>query len=310
MSEKVERLVNLTVALLETRRPVTFAELRDRTGYYGQADAESARRMFERDKDELRSLGVPIETRERGILDAELGYTIDRAAYELPDIDLSPDEVAALALALRVAGGRGERLAAGKVAALAPDPSDLAVELPARFDVGVDPVDRVADAIVERRAVTFRYRRADGDASDRTVDPYAVAGRRGSWYVVGRDHDRDDLRAFRLDRVEGRIAPTGEPGAFEPPEDLDLDAHLRGPGGEVDATVAVHPEVAWDAALRGGAPTGEVHDGWAVHRFAGTNPWALATWATGQGDRVEVLSPPEVRDDVVARLRRLAGVSA
>ena len=308
MSEKVERLVNLTVALLETARPLTFAELRDKTGYYDQADPESARRMFERDKDELRSLGVPIQTRERSVLDAELGYTIDRAEYELPDVDLTADEVAALALALRMAGGRGERLAAGKLAALAPDPSTLDLPVPARVDVAVDPVDKVADAIVQRQAVTFRYRRVDGETSDRTVDPYAVAGRRGSWYVVGRDHDRDDLRAFRLDRVVGRIRTSGDAGAFEPPDDLDVEPHLRGPGGEVDATVAVHPDVAWDAALRGGEATGEVHAGWPVHRFAATNPWAVATWATGHADRVEVLAPAELRDDVVARLRRLVEV--
>lgn len=308
MSEKVERLVNLTVALLETRRPISFAELRDRTGYYQQADAESARRMFERDKDELRALGVPIETRERGGLDTELGYTVDRAAYELPDIDLDAEEVAALALALRVAGGRGERLAAGKLAALAPDPAELDLPVAARIEVEPGPVDRVADAIIDHRVITFRYRRADGSVSDRTVDPYAVAGRRGSWYVVGRDHDRDALRAFRLDRVEGRIRAVGEAQAFTPPDDLDIEPHLHGPGGEVDATVAVHPELVWEAALRGGEPTGEVVDGWAVHRFSRTEPWSVVTWATAHAGQVEVLAPGDLRDEVVARLERLAGV--
>jgi proteasome accessory factor B len=309
VSEKVERLVNLTVALLETRRPVTFAELRARTGYYQQDDAESARRMFERDKDELRALGVPVETRERGALDPDLGYTIDRSAYELPDIELTAEEVAALAIALRVAGGRGERLAAGKLAALAPDPADLDLPVAARIEVEPGPVDRVADAIIERRVITFRYRRADGTLGERTVDPYAVAGRRGSWYVVGRDHDRDALRAFRLDRVEGRIRAVGEPQAFTAPEDLDIEPHLHGPGGEVDATVAVHPGLVWEAALRGGEPTGEVVDGWAVHRFSRTEPWSVVTWATAHPGRVELLAPRELRDEVVARLERLAEVA-
>lgn len=306
MSEKVERLVNLTVALLETRRPMTFRELRERTGYYDQNDPESARRMFERDKGVLRDLGVPIETRPVDPLGDEAGYWIDRRRYELPDVDLTPDEMTAVALALRAVGDTASRLALTKVAARAPDPADASTPaaLP-RIDLDVDPVDPVAAAVVERQAVAFTYRTASGERSQRTVEPYAVVSRRGAWYLVGRDQGKDAVRAFRLDRLEGDPEPVGPIGAFERPEELDVEAHVSGPAEDVEARIAVAPELAWEAELRGGEPTDEEHEGLSTYRFPRANPWRTRAWALGNADRVVVLEPPGLRDEVVAALRRL-----
>lgn len=312
MSEKVERLVNLTVALLETRRPVTFQELRRRTGYYDQDDPESARRMFERDKDALRGLGVPIETRALDALGEEQGYWIDRRRYELPDVDLTADEMTALALALRAVGDAGAQLALTKVAARAPDPAAATApaDLP-QVDLDVDPVEPVAAAVLERQAVTFAYRNAAGERSERTVEPYAVATRRGAWYLVGRDRERDGTRAFRLDRMDSGVTPVGPPDAFERPDALDLDAHLRGPTEDVEARIAVAPQLAWEAVLRGGEPTGEPDvGGLVVHRFPHADPWRTRTWVVGHADAVLVLDPPELRAEVIAGLEAVAGGKA
>lgn len=307
MSEKVERLVNLTVALLESRRPLTFRDLRERTAYYTQDDAESARRMFERDKDALRRLGVPVETRTLDALGEEQGYWVDRRRYELPDVDLTPEEVTALALALRAVGDTAARLALTKVAARAPDPApgDAPSHLP-QVDLDVDPVDPVAAAVVERQALAFRYRTASGDLADREVEPYAVASRRGSWYLVGRDRDRDAVRAFRLDRVESVVSPVGPTQAFERPDAIDIDAHVRGPSEDVEARIAVAGELTWEAELRGGVATGEAIDGLAVFRFPRANPWRTRAWVIGHGDAALVLDPPELRAEVVAGLRAVA----
>lgn len=308
MSAKVERLVNLTVALLEARRPLSFQELRRRTGYYGQSDAESARRMFERDKDALRGLGVPVETRPIDALGDELGYWVDRNRYELPDVDLTPGEVTALALALRAVGDAPARLALTKLAARAPDPlvDTAPPDLP-HIDLDVDPVDAVAAAVLERQAVTFGYRSAAGEQSQRTVEPYAVASRRGAWYLVGRDRDRDAIRAFRLDRVVSGVEPVGPVGAFERPSGLDVDEHVSGPDEDVEARVAVAPELVWEAELRGGIPTGEEVDGLSVYRFPRANPWRTRTWVVGHGPDALVLEPPELRTEVIAALRAVAG---
>lgn len=307
MNDKVERLVNLTVALLETRRPVTFRELRDRTGYYGQDDRESARRMFERDKEALRSLGVPVEMRTLDALGDEQGYWIDRRRYELPDVDLTPDEATALALAMRAVGDAGSRLALTKVAARAPDPAGDAPPAPLpKVALDVDPVDPVAAAVVERQVVTFAYRTGSGQLAERTVEPYAVVSRRGAWYLVGRDRDRDAIRAFRLDRVESAVTTVGEAGAFVRPADLDVDAHVHGPAEDVEARIAVAPELAWEAELRGGEATDERVDDLVVYRFPRANPWRTRAWIVGHGDAAVVLEPAELRAQVVEGLRAVA----
>lgn len=312
MTAKVERLVNLTVALLETRRPLTYRELRQRTREYQQHDPESARRQFERDKDDLRSLGVPIETTDVAF-EEEQGYRIDRARYELPDIDLDAEEVAALALAVKLAGEDGSRLALAKLAARAPDPTELDASGAPGVDVSVDPIgDRLADALVRHTALRFAYRTASGETATRTVDPYAVVQRRGAWYLVARDHDRDAQRAFRLDRIEGRLTPVGPPGAFTPPEDLDLAAAVAGPEAErVEVVLAVAPAARWAVEARGGIATGEVTaDGWDVLRVPGVDRLRDRSWLLGLGDEVEVLLPEELRADVAATLLTIAAAHA
>lgn len=303
---KVERLVNLTVALLEARRPLSFAELRQRTGFYAQDDPESARRMFERDKDELRRLGVPIEVRDL-LFGDEVGYVVSRVEYEVPDVDLTAEEVAALAVALQLTGTEGTRLALAKLAARAPDPLKAGDAPPVRVAVAPDPVDAVADAVVSRTALRFTYRTAAGDVRERTVDPYGVVQRRGSWYLVGRDHDRDAVRAFRLDRIETRPQTVGSPGAFDHPDDLDVAAAVTGPETEtVDVEVAVTDEARWAVELRGGTDTGRRHGELPVLEVPGVDPVRDRSWLLGLGPQVEVLSPASLRDEVVAALRRVA----
>jgi proteasome accessory factor B len=304
VSAKVERLVNLTIALLETRKPLTFAELRDRTGYYGQADPESARRMFERDKDDLRRLGVPIETRAIP-LGVEDGYLVDRRAYELPDVDLTSEEVAALALAVRLTGERGS-LELAKLAARAPDPADLTTDPGTRVAVAPPAVEAIADAVVARAPIRFAYRPVHGDVATRDVDPYAVVQRRGAWYLVGRDHGRDALRAFRLDRFEGPTRVTGPGGGFQAPSDLDLAAVVAGPdAGEVVVDLAVAPTARWAVETRGAMATGEFAGERAVLRLR-LDAVRDLPWLLGLCTEVAVLRPPALRDRVVAALTQLA----
>lgn len=314
MAPKVERLVNLTIALLEARRPMTFAEIRRRTGFYAQHDAESARRMFERDKDDLRRLGVPIEIRDLTFED-EPGYVVARADYELPDIDLDPDEVAALAVAVKLTGGEGTRLTLTKLAARAPDPDDGQPRPPVSIAVHADIVDPIAEAVVRRRTITFDYRTADGAIAERTVDPYAVVQRRGSWYLVGRDHDRHAMRTFRLDRVVGDPDTLGSAGAFSPPDDLDLAHAVAGPSTEtVTAHLAVTGAARWSVETRGGtvteSPSADLGlDGdWLPARVDDIDPHRDIAWLLGLAPDVVVLEPGELREAFLDALARVADV--
>lgn len=298
MTQKTERLVNLTVAFLEARRPMTFADLKRRTGFYGQSDTESARRMFERDKDDLRRLGVPVEVVDVAFGE-ELGYRVDRRAYELPDVDLTAEEVAALALAVHLTGGERDRLALTKLVARAPDPTPLRDQPAVRVEIAADPVDAVADAVVTRTALAFAYRAADGAVSQRTVDPYAIVQRRGSWYLVARDHARRAIRAFRLDRMRGRPTTTGPTHAFEPPGDLDLASAVSGPEvATIDVELAVDSTTRWEVESRGGVQTGTSHEGRAVLRVPGIDASRDRPWLLGLWPGAKVLAPDDVARSV------------
>lgn len=300
----VERLVNLTVALLETRRPLTFDELRRRTGYYPQPDPASARRMFERDKDTLRALGIPIETRQDFGMD-DPGYLIDRARYELRDVDLDAEEVAALALAVDMLGTDAGALPLAKVAARAPDPAPLAAP-PARIGLPVTDIDAFAPAIVDRRTVRFTYRTADGRTGERTVDPYGVVRRRRAWYLVGRDHDRDGPRGFRADRMLGEVEMVGPPGAFEVPEGLDLGTVVSGPDVvPVDVTMDVRTAGVWEVAARGGTDTGEATEEGRRMRLTDVDPVRDRAWLLGVAPDAAVLEPEDLRVSLRGALARV-----
>lgn len=306
MVEKVERLINLTVALLETRRPLTLAEIRARIAGYDHDEPESARRMFERDKDELRDLAIPIETVRVGLGEGEWGYTIERSAYELPPVELEAEEVAALAVALEVAGDDRARLGLRKIGALAPDPRQREVP-PAAVETELGDLPGVASAIIERRSLTFAYRDARGRSTRRTVDPYGLGQRGGSWYLVAWDHDRADLRVFRLDRISDDPEPGAEPDAYEIPGDLDVGAAIRGPEAEgVELRVAVAPEAAWRLAPDGDRVETR-DDGWVEVSVAGADVDRVLPRVLALGSRAEVLSPADARRAAEERLRALAG---
>ena len=305
----VERLVNLTVALLETRRPLTFDELRRRTGYYPQPDAASARRMFERDKDTLRALGIPIETRQDFGMD-DPGYLIDRARYELRDVDLDAEEVAALALAVDMLGADVGALPLAKVAARAPDPAPLDAP-PARVGLPVTDIDMFAPAIVDRRTVRFTYRTADGRTGERTVDPYGVVRRRRAWYLVGRDHERDATRGFRADRMLGDVEEVGPPAAFDVPEGLDLGAVVSGPDVvPVDVTLDVRPAGTWEVAARGGLDVEESVDGGRRMRLDDVDPVRDRAWLLGVAPDATVLEPEDLRATLRGALERVVEAHA
>jgi len=299
----VERLVNLTVALLETRRPLTFDELRRRTGYYPQSDPASARRMFERDKETLRSLGVPVETRQDfGMEDP--GYLIDRRAYELRGVDLDAEEVAALALAVEILGATEGALPLAKVAARAPDAAPL--ERPAtRVGIPVTDVDTFAPAIIERRIVRFDYRTADGRVGVRTIEPYGIVRRRRAWYLVGRDRDRGEQRGFRTDRIQGRFEILEPPGAFEVEDELDLGAVVSGPDVEpVTVVFEARAEGRWPLEVRGGRDEGPAlgedatdEDAGSVRRIRveGVDPLRDRAWLLGIAPDATVREPDDLR---------------
>lgn len=315
---RTERLVNLVICLLATRRFLTAAQIAATVAGY-EHDPEDPRaheafqRKLERDKAELRALGVPLETGTDSIVDTEPGYRITRRAYALPDIRLAPDEAAVVGLAARLWQHAGLAAAASsglsklRAAGVDVDPhATLGVEPVVAVDPAFAPL---AAAARERRVVRFDYRVPERDsASTRRLQPWGVVCWRTRWYVVGHDLDRDDTRCFRLSRLVGPVTVTGPAGAFTPPADVDLISHVAHSSGPVErhgrAQVLVRPGYAdgvrrWAERVDAG-PDGDV----AVLAYHCAEE--LAHWLVGYGADVRVLDPPEIRDVVITRLKEIA----
>jgi proteasome accessory factor B len=225
-SEKTERLLNLILALKSARRPVSKQRLRESLDDYRRAPSDEAfDRMFERDKDDLREMGIPIRTAVIDVLfDDEVGYRIDSSEATLPEISFEPDEMVALALAARAwsnASISGSAAAALRKLRLA------GVEIDEAIPAGVEPRIRTREpafgsvhaAVLARQPITFEYRRADGATGTRHVQPWALKNWQGRWYLTAYDLDRAEERAFRLGRFVGPARKKGKAGTYEVPAD-------------------------------------------------------------------------------------------
>ncbi|MFD6447802.1 helix-turn-helix transcriptional regulator [Promicromonospora sp. NPDC060204] len=252
---------------MNTNAAMTKQQVRTAVAGYSDAPSDEAfERMFERDKDMLRALGIPVVTVGTGGHTDELGYRIDQDAYALPSIDLTPAELGVLSLAAQFWQDKTlqtdiTRAMVKLRAAGAGDPSAdaLAGLAPSVRAVG-DAYGPLMEAIEARRVVTFSYRAAyNGAVLVRHVEPWRIAARDGGWYLMCFDRDRQAPRVFRMSRIESRVRVIGPANAYEVP-DFDTDAMLGGgPHGEMrQAVVAVRPERA--SALRARAkavPDGE-----------------------------------------------------
>lgn len=308
---KVERLVNLTALLLDTHRPLTLDQIAELVPGY-EASGESLRRMFERDKEELRALGVPVERAPIDAWGTEEGYFIDPKAYAMPELDLTPDERAALALAARAwsGGGAADAAAAAGLAKLDLDPGAGPGTVQANLDGSSPLLATLLEALTSRKRIVFAYQPPGREPAERRLDPYALIHRRGTWYVAGHDADREALRSFRLSRIRGPVRfakPTSRGPEYEVPRDFDPRALLP-TAGEPDAMplalVRADESAARLAELRGAKREGEPDaSGRVTLRLPVGDPSTFLMWAIGNG--VEVLEPPELRAEARDRLSRL-----
>jgi proteasome accessory factor B len=299
--QKLERLLNLIAVLLHTARPLTAAELRERVPGYPETDV-AFRRAFERDKDDLRELNVPLELLPVPGTDPPLdGYRISRDRYYLPDPGLEPDELAALQLAaasVRLDHTRGVDTlwALGGSSGLH---LGLDVELPA--DPALDPL---FDAVSRRAVVHFDYR-----GERRAVHPYRLGLQLGRWYLRGFDLEREALRVFRLDRIDGPVE-VGSARQFDIPESERGPLEILPDRWELGTEPAVEALVRIDAMQ---APLAAVqfdaddivatHEDEAIDvRIRVTNVDAFRTLVLGFLEHAEVLEPPHLRAEIVSWL--------
>ena len=297
--EKLERLTDLILVLLRTPRPLSLEEIvREVPGYPDAHDAY--RQAFERDKRLLREEGIFV-TKEAIDGPEQFGYRIDPAGYFLPDLALSPEEQAALNLAVAAvdltAAGGGDALRKLGVRELAETRPIASLGAP----IGLD---RLYQAIASKAEVRFTYL-----GEPRTVSPWRLRFAGGHWYLAGWSKERDAGRNFRVDRIEGKVS-MGSPGSASFPEGaavrLDLPDEPWTPAGEtLDAEalrVVISPVHAWRVAAEVGSDrVVERHENGAITVEIETSAWPLArSWILSFLEEAEVVSPKAARDDLVA----------
>jgi proteasome accessory factor BC len=317
-TDKLIRQLSLVAFLMAERRALTARDVKGNVEGYSEMSDEAFARRFYSDRAELLALGVPLDSQRDEFTGEEL-YTLRSERYFLPELDLSDDELAALQTCFYLLEGHFayaeplrlalQNLALGRPGLVEPrtptadrvevhDP-DYSPEMPGRLA-------KLEGAISKQRTLKFRYWAITTDKEhERTVDPYALLLDRGRWYVIGRDHDRDDIRTFRVSRVRGEIRlATRRERDFRLPEEFDVDVYRGRPDwqfGEAagEARIEVADDTAWWVERVYGK-VGRLEDGVFVTEYASLEP--LVRWILRQEGRAIPQSPPELRREVKAAL--------
>jgi proteasome accessory factor B len=327
-TSKVERLVNLVIALLSTRGYITAEKIRSSVAGYAESPSlEAFSRMFERDKNELRDLGIPLEVGRVSQLDPTEGYRINRDAYSLPAVELTADEAAAVAVATQlwespelITATQGALLKL-RAAGVDVDP-EAAVAIASPEGVpglrgSEDVLGILLSAIDSRQAVQFPHRPSRAEPyTMRTVEPWGVVTEKGRWYLVGHDRDRDATRTFRLSRIGDEVEAIGPAGVVTVPEGVDLRKIVAQTVAETPTGAQALVWVADGRATalrRAGRSTGARQlggrDGEVIELEISSSD-RLAREVAGYGVDAVVLEPQTLRDDVLTRLRAHAGAQA
>jgi len=308
-TNSAERMMNLVALLTESPMPLTFEDICNRMSGQYPDKAEARRTAFEREKRTLRKLGVPISMQVLAGNDAgKTAYSIDRSEYKLLDFDLTQDEMSALqqaAAVVQIGTSWGKRAVQWLGGEVNTGGSPAAAHVDAQ--VAVLPV--LWAAISSFASATFEYH-----ARSRTVNPYGLIARNGFWYLIAFDTSRDAQITYRVDRIVGDVT-VGQENSFERPADFDLETaykrdpkEFEGAEGEV-AVVRLDPRVA-PSVIRelGDNSIVQSHDGGFIDVSVPCgNRAAFRSWLYAMVDRAVVISPENLRQEIIADLQRMAG---
>ncbi|MCT2359990.1 WYL domain-containing protein [Brevibacterium casei] len=324
--QQTERLMNLLIALRAARGWVSRKTLMTAIDGYAGLDDVAFDRKFSRDKELLRHMGITIATRAEH--DAysdvgETGYRISTDDYAMGDVDLTPSEAAAVAVAARFWSdtelGASSAQALTKLRALGLELSD---DVPG-LGFGPGAASKLGNAnfatalhhINAREAIGFKYHKPGQSARKVRLEPYALLSRGDRVYLVGNDLDRGAERTFRLTRIEGKLAKLGgrEPGDYSIPADFVPQVSLN-----ASTEMAVVTEAVLDIAAHRADPLRRrsVRTDGEHHVVEYSDAQTLAAEIVGYGDAVRVVRPDELaravdrRREVIAKaLDRLGGRS-
>ncbi len=309
VSRKSERLVNLTIALLATKRWLTKSQIFSSVdGYEGEPDAKE--RMFERDKDDLRNLGITIEVGSFDpLFDDEVGYRIRPEKYQLENSSFTTREFSLISLATQA--WSGAVLDSTALSALVKLKS-LGIDSDLDSIPAIMPTARVSDsnfalivdAISQRQVILFNYLNMDLISENRVIEPYGAGTKHGYWYVAGLDLDKKQVRLFRLDRFDSKVLAQGKSGSFEMPRDFLMSELLASPEKLNSAIVKVRMGKAH--SLRSRAISISEDDDWSFLELAYSNEGELVSDVLWHGTDAVVIAPDTARASAIRALQEIA----
>ena len=307
MSRKIERLINLTIALLATTRYLTKSEIfRKVDGYEGSA--ETKERMFERDKDDLRTLGIVIEVGSYDpLFNDEAGYRIKSEHYQLDLGPVTPTDISLLSLAADAWQGAAfadaTQTALLKLNAMGvpADPINIPGFTP-KLSNSTKELEIITDAIAQSDFLHFSYLSNTLMTEKRTIVPIALSNRSGYWYVSGVDQDIQEVRTFRLDRIQGDMTSSKNKDPFEFPAGFELNEAEM---GAISTFALIDVRKGKGNSLRNLAISVVDLGEWDQIRVPLFNSYRLAAEILWHGDDVFVQEPAELRDLIVEQLKVL-----
>jgi proteasome accessory factor C len=318
-TDKLIRQLSLVAFLMAERRLLTARDVKSNVEGYSEMSDEAFARRFYSDRAELLALGVPLQSQRDEFTGEEL-YTLRSENYFLDKLELDDDELAALQTALYLLEGKFAyaeplRLALQNLALGRPGFDEPASETAIRVEV-LDPdyspempgrLGKLEGAISKQRTIKFPYYSISRNRqSERTVNPYGLLSDNGSWYVIGQDLDRKDIRTFRVSRIRGDIRfATRRERDFRIPADFDIDRYRGRPPWQIgdiegEARIELAGDTAWWVE-RAFGNAGQLEDGVFVTGYSSLPQ--LASWILRQDGRAIPLEPDELRREVAQALR-------
>ena len=308
MSRKIERLINLTIALLATKRYLTKSEIFNSVDGY-EGTAETKERMFERDKDDLRSLGIEIEVGSFDpLFNDEAGYKIKKEKYQFELGDISSTDVSLLSLAAEAwqAASFGDvaqkALLKLRSIGIASDEISIPGSVHKLNDGGQD-LSLITKAIAQNQILNFTYLDSSMKSIERGVVPIALSTRKGYWYLSGVDQEIQEIRTFRIDRIQGDITASAGPCDFESPVGYDASKALSHSPTNDFAVIDVR--VGKATSLRALAISTKSLGEWDQIRVPIFNLDSLASLVLWHGQDALVQEPADLRELLIKHLQAL-----
>ncbi len=326
-TEKLIRQLSLISYLMAERRPVTAPEIRRDVEGYSVMNEDAFARRFYADRSELEALGIvlAVEKPVDGLVEQE-NYSLPPENFHLPPIEFTDQELAALHTALQLLDGEFAyaeplRLALQQISWGRPSPLTSPEQNTVALGITGSPgghevsqrLAKIETAIFRRKTIVFDYYTMErGELGTRRVDPYQLLYQGGQFYVVGRSHERDAIRVFRLSRIRGKVGyATKAEHDFQRPAEFDprayanrIDWQFGDPIGT--AEIWIGDRIAWQIERHFGR-YGEIRTAGDGGDLVFVTPYAnsrqVVAWVLGLGENARVTAPPELATELLERLR-------